>query len=45
MTKRDRYLSLRIIHAEDPLMSAEAFQTVALEFIDVYRRVEALEKK
>ncbi len=43
--KEDHYLPLLIIHAEDQLMSAEAFKTVALEFIDVYRRVEALEKK
>ncbi len=38
-------MSLLLIHAEDQLMSAEAFKTVAREFIDVYRRVEKLENK
>ena len=34
-----------ILHAEDQLMSAEAFKTISLEFIDAYKRIEALEKK
>ncbi len=38
-------LPLLIIHAEDQLMSAEAFKILAQEFIDVYKRVETLEKK
>jgi len=35
-------LSLLILHAEDQLMSAEAFKTIALEFIDVYKKFEAM---
>lgn len=38
-------LSMLILHAEDQLMSAEGFKTIAIEFIDAYRRIEALEKK
>lgn len=38
-------LSLLLIHAEDQLMSAEAFKTIAREFLDVYRRMEVLEKR
>ena len=38
-------LGLLMVHAEDHLMSAEAFKTVALEFIASYKRIEALEKK
>ena len=38
-------LSLLILHAEDQLMSAEGFKTIALEFIDAYKRIEALELK
>ena len=34
-------INLLILHAEDQLMSAEAFKTIALEFIDVYTRFEA----
>lgn len=34
-------INLLILHAEDQLMSAEAFKTIALEFIDVYKRFEA----
>jgi len=37
-------IGLLILHAEDQLMSAEAFKTIALEFIDVYKRFDA-EKK
>ena len=36
---------LLMVHAEDQLMSAEAFKTVALEFIASYKRIEALEAK
>lgn len=38
-------LGLLMVHAEDHLMSAEAFKTVALEFIASYKRIEALEAK
>ena len=34
-------VSLLILHAEDQLMSAEGFKTIALEFIDVYKRLPA----
>lgn len=37
-------VSLLILHAEDQLMSAEAFKTIAAEFIDVYKRMSAEEK-
>ena len=43
--KEDHALPLLIIHAEDQLMSAEAFKTIAQEFIDAYKRIEALEGK
>ena len=36
-------VSLLILHAEDQLMSAEAFKTIALEFIDVYKRLDGKE--
>ena len=36
-------VNLLILHAEDQLMSAEAFKTIALEFIDVYKRMDKLE--
>jgi PTS system cellobiose-specific IIA component len=32
-------VSLIILHAEDQLMSAEGFKTIALEFIDLYERL------
>ena len=32
-------LSLIILHAEDQLMSAEGFKTIANEFIDLYERL------
>ena len=32
-------ISMLIIHAEDQLMSAEGFKTIALEFIDLYKRL------
>ena len=35
---------LLILHAEDQLMSAEAFKNIAFEFIDVYKRLDKLEK-
>lgn len=38
-------LSLLILHAEDQLMSAEGFKTIALEFIDAYKRIEDLEAR
>ncbi len=37
-------VSLLIMHAEDQLMSAESFKTIAVEFIDVYKRLLKLEK-
>jgi len=36
-------VSLIIMHAEDQLMSAEGFKTIALEFIDLYKRLTKLE--
>lgn len=36
-------LGLLMLHAEDQLMSAEAFKTIAIEFIDSYQRVAQLE--
>lgn len=36
---------LLVLHAEDQLMSAEGFKTIALEMIDLYKRIDALEKK
>ncbi len=33
-------IQLIIIHAEDQLMSAEGFKTIALEFIDLYKRLK-----
>jgi PTS system cellobiose-specific IIA component len=38
-------LSLLILHAEDQLMSAEAFKIIAQEFIDAHKRIDALEAK
>ncbi len=37
-------INLLILHAEDQLMSAEAFKTIALEFIDVYKKFQGFEK-
>lgn len=37
-------VSLLILHAEDQLMSAEGFKIIAQEFIDVYQRLDALNK-
>lgn len=38
-------IGLLILHAEDQLMSAEAFKTIALEFIAVYKRLDGQEGK
>lgn len=38
-------LGILLVHAEDQLMSAEAFKTIALEFIDVYRRLDGKEEQ
>lgn len=32
-------IDLLLLHAEDQLMAAESFKTIALEFIDVYKRM------
>ncbi len=32
-------INLLILHAEDQLMSAEGFKIIALEFIDVYKKL------
>jgi PTS system cellobiose-specific IIA component len=37
-------LSLLILHAEDQLMSAEGFKTIAQEFIEVYKKFKELGK-
>ena len=33
-------ISLLLIHAEDQLMSAESFKIIALELIDVYKKIK-----
>ena len=38
-------VNLLLLHAEDQLMSAEAFKTIATEFTDVYTRLTKLEEK
>ena len=38
-------LSLLILHAEDQLMSAEGFKTIAQEFIEVYKKFKELGKE
>lgn len=35
---------LLILHAEDQLMSAEGFKIIANEFIEVYKRLDAVKK-
>lgn len=35
-------VSLLILHAEDQLMSAEGFKIIALELIDVYKKISKL---
>lgn len=37
--------SLILVHAEDQLMSAEAFKIIAEEMIDSYKRIAELEEK
>jgi Phosphotransferase system cellobiose-specific component IIA len=32
-------VQLLLMHAEDQLMSAESFKTIAMEFIDVYKKI------
>ena len=36
-------IGLLILHAEDQLMSAEAFKTIAQEFIELYQRLDKQE--
>lgn len=38
-------INLLLLHAEDQLMSAEGFKTIALEMIDVYKKLNKLENK
>ena len=38
-------VTLLILHAEDQLMSAEAFKTIAQEFIAAHKRIDQLEAK
>lgn len=33
-------VSLLLVHAEDQLMSAEAFKILAAEFIEIYKRID-----
>ena len=40
----EKGINLLVLHAEDQLMSAEAFKTIALEFIDVYSRFQVMNK-
>jgi cellobiose PTS system EIIA component len=35
----EKGINLLIVHAEDQLMSAEGFKIIALEFIDVYKKL------
>ena len=43
--KGENVVSLLVLHAEDQLMSAEAYKTIAKDFIDTYMRIEKLEKQ
>ena len=36
-----KIMTLLLVHAEDQLMAAETFRTLALEFIDVYKKIYA----
>jgi Phosphotransferase system cellobiose-specific component IIA len=36
---KENGINLLILHAEDQLMSAEGFKIIALEFIDVYKKL------
>lgn len=38
-------VTLLILHAEDQLMSAEAFKTIAQEFIAAHKRIDQLEAR
>lgn len=38
-------LNLILAHAEDQLMTTQFFEATALEFIDMYKKMEKLEKK
>lgn len=38
-------VTLLLVHAEDQLMNASAFKTLAQEFIDVYERMKDLKEK
>lgn len=38
-------VTLLLVHAEDQLMNASAFKTLAQEFIDVYERMKDLEER
>lgn len=38
-------LSLIVLHAEDQIMAADSFKTIALSFIDVYEELVALKAK
>lgn len=38
-------MGLLVMHAEDQLMSAETFKIMAMEFIDMYKKVSVLEEK
>lgn len=37
--------NMLMLHAEDQLMSAEGFKIIATEFIDIYKKLQALEAK
>jgi PTS system cellobiose-specific IIA component len=43
--KGQNVISLLVLHAEDQLMSAEAYKTIAKDFIDTYKRIETLENQ
>jgi PTS system cellobiose-specific IIA component len=38
-------MGLLVMHAEDQLMSAETFKIMAMEFIDMYKKVTVLEER
>lgn len=38
-------VSILLTHAQDQLMSAESFKILCDEFIDLYRRIDEMEKK
>ncbi|MDR2709273.1 MAG: PTS lactose/cellobiose transporter subunit IIA [Elusimicrobiota bacterium] len=45
MDGRTSTVSLILIHAEDQLMAADSFKTLALEFINVYKELNVLKSK